>query len=86
MCWLGNAQDGYTTAVRWTLQGTHEGPGIYGEPTGKRVYLLGITHHEVREGKFVKEWMVYDEFALLKQLYRPAGTNEVAADKSVDRP
>lgn len=71
VCWLGNEENGYSTAVRWTLQGTHEGPGIYGEPTGKRVYLLGITHHEVRDGKFVKEWMVFDEFALLKQIYAP---------------
>lgn len=71
VCWLGNERDGYSTAVRWTLRGTHEGPGVYGEPTGKRVQLLGITHHEVRDSRFVKEWMVFDEFALLKQIYAP---------------
>jgi hypothetical protein len=44
---------------------------IYGEPTGKRTFLLGITHQEIREGKFVQEWSCFDEFALLKQLYIP---------------
>ena len=86
VCWLGNEQEGYSTAVRWTLQGTHEGPGIYGGPTGRRVHLLGITHHEVREGRFVKEWMIYDELALLKQLYRPVTTNEVTGGKPGDKP
>ena len=71
ICWLGNEQDGYRVATRWTLQGTHDGPGVYGEPTGKRVRLMGITHHQIQHGKFVKEWTIFDEFALLKQLYTP---------------
>lgn len=71
ICALGNEQDGYRTALRWTLQGTHEGPGVYGEPTGKRIRILGITHQVVQNGRFVKEWTAFDEFALLKQLYAP---------------
>ncbi len=58
----------YRTAMRWTLLGTHGGPGIYGPPTGKHVRLMGITQHRVEGGKIVEEWSVYDEFALLKQL------------------
>ncbi len=30
---------------------------------------MGITHQEVKGGKFVREWTIFDEFALLKQLY-----------------
>ncbi len=71
VCALGNDTQGYRVAIRWTLQGTHGGPGVYGEPTGKRILLLGITHAIVQNGKFVKEWTVFDEFALLKQLYAP---------------
>lgn len=71
VCWLGNEQDGYRVATRWTLQGTHDGPGVYGEPTGKRIYLLGITHHEIKGGKFVQEFTSFDEFAILKQIYAP---------------
>ncbi len=71
VCWNANGRDGYAAAVRWTLRGTHGGPGIYGEPTGKPVGVLGITHFEVREGRFVEEWMIFDEFALLKQIHAP---------------
>ncbi len=66
--WLGNERDGYRTATRWTLIGTHDGPSIYGTPTGKPIQLMGITHHFVKDEKFVKEWTVFDELALLKQL------------------
>jgi len=73
ICWLGNERDGYRIATRWTLQGTHQGPGVYGEPTGKRIRLMGITHQHLEGGKFTKEWTAFDEFALLKQLYLPDG-------------
>ncbi len=69
--WMGNDQDGYRVSVRWYLQGTHQGPGFYGEPTGKRVKMMGHTHYLVENGKFVKEWTQCDEFALLKQIYWP---------------
>ncbi|MDX1522663.1 MAG: ester cyclase [Anaerolineae bacterium] len=71
ICWLSNGPDGYRVATRWTLQGTHDGPGVYGEPTGKRIRLMGITHHEIQNGQFIREWSLFDEFALLKQLYAP---------------
>jgi predicted ester cyclase len=56
------------TAMRWTLFGTHDGPGAYGPPSGRQVRLMGITQHYIRDGKIVEEWTIYDEFALLKQL------------------
>jgi predicted ester cyclase len=66
---LGNAERGYRVATRFTLQGTHEGYGPYGAPTGRRIFLIGISHHELRDGKVAQEWTLFDEFALLKQLY-----------------
>ena len=67
--WLGNDADGLQVAVRWTLQGTHEGNGVFGEPTGARIKLVGITHYDVKDSKFVKEWTCFDQFAVLKQIY-----------------
>jgi predicted ester cyclase len=72
VCWLPNGPEGYRVATRWTFQGTHLGQGWYGDPTGKRVRLIGITHQHIHEGVFIKEWTVLDEFALLKQLLAPA--------------
>ncbi|MBN9387502.1 MAG: ester cyclase [Chloroflexi bacterium] len=62
----------YRVAVRWYFQGTHQGPGLYGEPTGKPVQIMGTTHYEIQNEKFVREWYVFDEFSLLKQIYGPA--------------
>ncbi len=71
VAFLGDEAKGYRVAVRWWLQGSHTGPGHYGPPTGKRVQLLGFTHFLIKDGKFVKEWTIFDEFALLKQIYWP---------------
>ncbi|MCZ8489458.1 hypothetical protein O9992_27230 [Vibrio lentus] len=30
-------------AIRWSLQGKHEGYGMFGKPTGKDVYIMGIS-------------------------------------------
>ncbi len=69
--WNADEAETYRVAVRWSLVGTHNGPGVYGEPTGRRVHIMGISHHQVREGRFVEEWSVFDEIALLKQLHTP---------------
>ncbi len=68
---LGDEAKGFRVAVRWWMQGTHSGPGFYGPPSGKRVQLLGFTHFLLKDGRFVKEWTLFDEFALLKQIYWP---------------
>ena len=71
-CHVGDEAKGYRVATRWFLQGTHEGPGPYGEPTGRPVSVWGISHHEIRNGKVEREWMIFDAFSLLKQIYWPA--------------
>ena len=68
--WNGNAQDGYRVMSRWTLQGTHDGHGIYGDPSGARIRIMGISHHHIKNEKISEEWMLFDEFAMLKQIYR----------------
>ena len=60
-------------AVRWTLHGTHEGYGTFSEPTGSEVFVLGATHAEFGElisgaPKLRREWTLYDETAIWKQI------------------
>ena len=60
-------------AVRWTLHGTHDGYGAFGEPTGADVFVMGITHTEYGElitgqPKLRREWTLYDETAIWKQI------------------
>ena len=78
--WNGSEADGYKIAARWTFQGTHSGPGVYGAPTGQRVRVLGISHFEVQAGQITREYMVWNEFALLKQLQGPGGDGPGEAD------
>lgn len=70
-CAIPDANGTQRAATRWSLQGTHTGPGIYGKATGKRVAIFGVTHHLIEAGKITREWTLFDEFALLKQLYAP---------------
>ncbi len=68
-CHVGDKLKGYRTATRWTMRGTHTGYGMYGEPTGKPIRIMGVSHHLVKNGQIQQEWTLFDEFALLKQIY-----------------
>jgi predicted ester cyclase len=70
ICWVGSGANA-KVAVRWTFQGTHLGPGWYGDPSGKPVKLLCISHLELEAGRVAREYTIYDEFALLKQIHAP---------------
>lgn len=64
-------EGGTKVAVRWILEGHHLGYGLLhelGEPTGKRVQVMGISHFHYKDGKIVDEWRVYDELSLLMQV------------------
>lgn len=62
------ASGGREIAVRWSMAGTHDGAGLYGPPSGRRVYILGVTHWRVAAGRIVEEVTVFDEIALLRQI------------------
>jgi predicted ester cyclase len=68
--WMGNDQDGYMASVRWSISGTHRGWGIYGPPTGRPVRMWGISQHQIKDGKIAQEWMLFNEFAVMQQIYR----------------
>ena len=63
--------DGYIAAVRWTLDGTHTGDGLFGPPSGNPVSILGISHFRFEGDRIVQEWTVWDEVALLMQIHSP---------------
>ncbi len=67
---MGNDEDGYLASYRWSAVGTHRGFGIYGPPTDRRVHLWGITQSRVVGGRVVEEWMLFNEFEVMQQLYR----------------
>ena len=68
--WMGNDEDGYLTSTRWSITGTHRGYGIYGPPTGRPIRMWGISQHKIKDGKIAEEWMLFNEFAVMQQIYR----------------
>jgi len=58
-------------AMRWRWRATHKGQGRYGMPTGRAVEILGISHHEVVDGKVLREWVLIDDVATWMQLLTP---------------
>lgn len=60
-------------AVRWSLQGPHSGWGAFGAPTQAPVYVLGITHAEWGPWGLRRDYTLYDETAIWKQILLHTG-------------
>ena len=55
-------------ALRWSLAGTHAGAGVWGEPTGRDLLVMAISHYRLRAGAIVEDLTVFDELAILRQI------------------
>lgn len=55
-------------ALRWSISATHKGWGRFGAPTGASVYILGMTHAHMVDGRITMEWICTDEVAIWKQI------------------
>jgi len=62
-------------ALRWSLDGTHDGWGSFGAPTGKRVHVFGMCHAEFGPWGLRRECALYDEIAIWKQILMQADGN-----------
>ena len=56
-------------ALRWSLAGTHGGNGHFGEPSGKDLVIMAITHLELRDNKILREYLLIDELSLWLQIH-----------------
>lgn len=55
-------------ALRWSLEGVHDGWGHFGQPSGRPVHIMGFSHAELWQRRIRTEWMVADEVSVWKQL------------------
>lgn len=69
-------------AIRWSLNGKHNGWGSFGHPTGANVHVMGITHVEFgpfggannKYGVGIRrEYTLFDETAIWKQIVLQEG-------------
>ncbi len=60
-------ENGTDVAVRWTATGFHEGEVLGVEPTGKPMFILGITHWRCVNDHIAVEKTIFDDLAVLSQ-------------------
>jgi hypothetical protein len=60
-------------AIRWSLDGKHEGWGSFGRPTGADVHVMGMSHAEFGPWGLRRELALYDEIAIWKQILMQTG-------------
>ena len=72
---IGREDPGFSprAALRWSLTGTHDGWGSFGAPTGAKVHIMGISHAEFGPWGLRREYVLYDEIAIWKQIILHTG-------------
>lgn len=60
-------------AIRWSLSGKHDGWGSFGTPTGADVYIMGAAHAEFGPWGLRREYVVFDETSIWKQIVLQTG-------------
>ncbi|PRY94602.1 putative ester cyclase [Hasllibacter halocynthiae] len=60
-------------AVRWSLSGRHDGPGTFGAPSGAEIHVMGMTHAELGPRGIRREWTLFDETAVWRQIVLATG-------------
>lgn len=62
------AGDGDRVAIRYTIEGTHQGEFAGVAPTGKKVTVTGQTIVRFADGKVAERWNAVDMLGLLQQV------------------
>ena len=56
-------------SIRWSLEGVHsEDSKDYGKKTNSNLTIIGINHAELDSNGVTKEWVLFDEVAIWKQI------------------
>lgn len=63
-------------AIRWSLDGRHDGWGAFGPPTGAQVHVMGMAHAEFGPWGLRRECALWDEIAVWKQILLQTGETE----------
>jgi hypothetical protein len=55
-------------ALRWSLAGVHKGLGVWGQPSGRDILIMAVSHYRLRGNQIVQDISVFDELAVLRQI------------------
>ncbi|WP_019390946.1 ester cyclase [Priestia filamentosa] len=73
----------WDVAVRWRIQGMHEGSGYFGNPSGKAIDIAGISHYKIINEKISEEWLLFDGMEVLRQIHLPDENGLEQGDESL---
>lgn len=62
--------DSTEIAARWYIKGKTTKSGIFGINSDEEIFVPIISHYTIKDGKIKDEWMVYDGFDALCQIYK----------------
>ncbi len=62
------AEQGEDVFVHWHLTGTHQGPLLGIEPTGKTLAVDGMDHFVMRDGKVVSNFVIFDQMQYAREI------------------
>jgi len=69
LCASFGQEDTLDLAIRWTVRGTHVDGGFGCKCNGAELLILGISHWRVGKSGIVEDWTVFDQLAILRQIY-----------------
>ncbi len=79
-CNKRETDEDWDVAVRWRIQGMHEGTGYFGLPSGKPIEISGINHFKIRNKKIVDECLLFDGMEVLRQIHAPLPSDDKEED------
>ena len=57
------------SSIRWFLEGVHSKYSEnYGKKTNSKLFFMGINHVELNDDGVIREWVLFDEVAIWKQI------------------
>ena len=68
--WMGNLATGFLISERWSATATHTQDGLFGDPSGIKVQIWGITQQHIIDGKVMREWLLFNELDVMMQIAR----------------
>jgi steroid delta-isomerase-like uncharacterized protein len=74
--------EGNFVTTRWTARGTHLGPLLGRESTGRSAQVTGISVAEIRNGRIISDYAEWDALGLFRQL----GLQDVTVPLAVRKP
>ena len=67
--YLEEADKNPKASIRWFLEGKHsKETEEFGEKSNQNIFIMGINHAEIIDGNVIREWVLFDEVAIWKQI------------------